>query len=282
MQKYKQIISWFDVNGLFILSAFLIVFIPLFPKIPIFDLLPGYIVRARPEDILIFLTTIIWIKDAVKHRFEFRTTYFWIVVLYAIFGIISITLGALLTNSIPTQILHISKSSLHLFRYLEYFALFFFTYSSIKTQKQLKIIIGLLIFTVLGVVLYGFGQEYFHFPLYSTMNREYSKGVTLYLQEGARPQSTFAGHYDLAAYLVIVLPIIFSFALNTLNINFKKFRKTLKQKTNYLSFLLHITHILGAWMLLTSGSKTALFAYLAGIFIVLISNLKKLGNLKNQ
>ncbi|GIK83848.1 MAG: hypothetical protein BroJett025_04700 [Patescibacteria group bacterium] len=282
MNKLKHILAWLDIHGLFVFSAFLIVFIPLFPKIPIFDVLPGYIVRARPEDILIFITALIWLKDAYKKRFKVKSTYFWMVVLYTISGLISILLGTLLIKSIPAQLLHIGKSSLHLFRYLEYFALFFFTYSSIKTQKQLKIVLVLLAFTILGVVLYGFGQEYLHFPLYSTMNREYSKGTTLYLQEGARPQSTFAGHYDLAAYLVIVLPIIFSLALNTLQIDLKRLQKTIKQKSTYTSIFLHIVHILGAWMLVTSGSKTALLAYVVGIFVVLLLHLQKLGNIKQQ
>ncbi len=282
MNKLKQILTWLDIHSLFVLSAFLLVFIPLFPKIPIFDLLPGYIVRARPEDILIALTAVIWIKDVIKKRFKFQTTYFWMVVLYTISGTISILLGTILIQSIPAQPLHVGKSGLHLFRYLEYFALFFFTYSSIKTEKQLKIILVLLTVTVLGVVFYGFGQEYLHFPLYSTMNREYSKGVTLYLQEGARPQSTFAGHYDLATYLVIVLPIVFSLALNTLHIDFKKFKSTFKQKSNYISIFLHAVHILGAWMLVTSGSKTALLAYVVGILVVLLHYLQRLGNLKQQ
>lgn len=282
MNKVKQILSWLDLHGLFALSTFLIVFIPLFPKIPIFDVLPGYIVRARPEDILIFVTAIVWIKDAYKKRFEVSTTYFWIVVAYAISGATSILLGTVLIQSIPSELLHIGKSSLHLFRYLEYFALFFFTYSSIKTEKQLKIVLSLLSITVLAVVFYGFGQEFLKFPLYSTMNREYSKGVTLYLQEGARPQSTFAGHYDLAAYLVIVLPILFSLGLSKLNINFKYIKESLKDKSNYISAFIHLVHLFGAWMLVTSGSKTALFAYLVGIFIVLLQYLKKIGNLKQQ
>lgn len=282
ISKIKQFLSWLDIHGLFLLSAFLIVFIPLFPKIPIFDVLPGYIVRARPEDLIIAITGLVWIKDALKKRFAVSSSYFWIVVLYSISGFFSILLGTLLIQSIPAQLLHIGKSGLHLFRYLEYFAIFFFAYSSIKTQKQLKIILTLLALTVIVVVLYGFGQEYFHFPLFSTMNREYSKGTILYLQEGARPQSTFAGHYDLAAYLVIVLPIIFSVALSLLNIDFKHFKKTFFQRATYISMALHLTHILGAWMLVTSGSKTALLAYVVGIFIVLVHFLHTLGNWKQQ
>ncbi|MBP7842588.1 O-antigen ligase family protein [Candidatus Woesebacteria bacterium] len=282
MNKLKQILTWLDVHALFILSAFLIVFIPLFPKIPIFDVLPGYIVRARPEDVLIFITALVWIKDVIKKRIKIKTTYLWMVILFTVSGAISILLGTILIETIPAQLLHIGKSGLHLFRYLEYFALFFFTYSSIKTQKQLHIVLGLLVATVFFVVLYGFGQEYYHLPLFSTMNREYSKGTTLYLQEGARPQSTFAGHYDLAAYLVIVLPILFSLALGLLQIDLKNIKETFKLKQNYVSVLFHIVHILGAWMLVTSGSKTALLAYIVSLSIVIMQYLRKLGSFRQQ
>ncbi len=282
MNKLKQILSWIDVHALFILSAFLIVFIPLFPKIPIFDVLPGYIVRARPEDVLIFITALVWIKDVIKKRIKIKTTYLWMVILFTISSSTSILLGTVLIETIPAQLLHIGKSSLHLFRYLEYFALFFFTYSSVKTQKQLYIILGLLAATVFFVVLYGFGQEYYHLPLFSTMNREYSKGTTLYLQEGARPQSTFAGHYDLAAYLVIVLPILFSLALGLLKIDLKNLKQTLKLKQNYVGAILHFVHILGTWMLVTSGSKTALLAYVVALFVVILQYLRRLGNLRQQ
>jgi hypothetical protein len=89
--------------------------------------------------------------------------------------------------------------------------MFFFFFSAVKTRKHVVIACTALTLTLLGVVGYGFGQKYLHFPVYSTMNREYSKGEKLYLENGARPQSTFAGHYDLAAFLVIVLPLLFSF-----------------------------------------------------------------------
>ena len=66
--------------------------------------------------------------------------------------------------------------------------------------------------SALFVSLYGVGQKYLYWPVYSTMNREFSKGLQLYLTEHARVQSTFGGHYDYAAYLVIVLPVVMAMA----------------------------------------------------------------------
>ncbi|MBU0974155.1 O-antigen ligase family protein [Patescibacteria group bacterium] len=285
MKKVKNILTWLKANLLFALSTFLIAFIPLFPKVPLFDILPGYIVRVRAEDFLVIFTALVWLKqaffkkDKIKNKSEWNTSYFWLVIAYAIVGLTSIILGTILLQTIPTQLLHIGKSSLHFFRYMEYFALFFFLYSSVKTKQHIKIILLTLVITVIGIIGYGYGQQYLHFPLYSTMNREYSKGVTLYLQDNARPQSTFAGHYDLGAYLVIVLPIIFALSLSL--------TKILPAKTNilqkrFLQSVLHLTHLFGAWMLVSSGSKTALAAYLMGILIVLFINLRKMSSFKQK
>lgn len=276
MKQLTTLLFWINSNALFVLSVFLIAFIPLFPKIPLFDILPGYIVRIRPEDFLIILGGLLWLRDLYNKKIVWNTTYFWMVSMYIASGIVSIILAVVLLETVPAQLLHIGKSVLHLFRYAEYFAVFFFAYSSIKTKNQLKTAILVLVLTVLAIVGYGFGQEYLHFPLYSTMNREYSKGTTLYLQEGARPQSTFAGHYDLAAYLVIVLPIIFSFALQTTFLSKKKLQLI------PTTILLHLAHLAGAWMLVTSGSKTAFIAYCFGILFVVLSYLKEFGSLKQQ
>ncbi|PIZ87774.1 hypothetical protein COX93_00005, partial [Candidatus Nomurabacteria bacterium CG_4_10_14_0_2_um_filter_30_12] len=129
MEKVKNIFTWIKANLLFALSTFLIAFIPLFPKIPLFDILPGYIVRVRAEDFLVIFTAIIWLKesfftkDTSKNKSEWNTSYFWLVVVYAIVALTSITLGTILLQTIPAQLLHIGKSSLHFFRYMEYFAL---------------------------------------------------------------------------------------------------------------------------------------------------------------
>src|SRR5436309_3070030 len=58
------------------------------------------------------------------------------------------------------------------------------------------------------VVAYGIGQKLYGFPAFLTMNEEFAKGIPLKLSALARIPSTFAGHYDLAAYLVFVIPIM--------------------------------------------------------------------------
>lgn len=253
---------WLEVkqNYFFLFCLFLLAFIPLYPKLPLFDALPGYIVKVRLEDFLVLGAGILWLREIRLKRVVWNTSYFWWVTAYAAVGLLSITLGVLLTKTIPFELLHIGKSALTLLRYLEYFSLFFFMFSALKTKKQMGIVAVVLTLTLLGVVAYGLGQQFLHFPVYSTMNREYSKGETLYLEQGARPQSTFAGHYDLAAYLVIVLPLLFALGLSQFS----------KDKIRSLYGLLLLGSVgVGTVMLILTQSKTSIVGFGLGMFAVL-------------
>jgi hypothetical protein len=60
---------------------------------------------------------------------------------------------------------------------------------------------------VISALSYFFFR-FFDFPAVQTMNAEFAKGALLNLTPFARVSSTFAGHYDLAAYLVFFIPIL--------------------------------------------------------------------------
>lgn len=85
--------------------------------------------------------------------------------------------------------------------------LFIITITSLNNLAHVRLFIKILLIAGALVVLYGFGQVYLKFPVISTNNKEFSKGLILYLTNGARVNSTFAGHYDLAVFLAIILSI---------------------------------------------------------------------------
>ena len=124
---------------LFPFSLFLLAFIPLYPKIPLFDILPGYIVRVRVEDLLLVLASGLWFWHALKNRQMWKNGYLGFVGIYALGGLLSIALGVFLLQTIPLELLHVGKSALHYFRYLEYFALFFIVFSGITTKQHAKV-----------------------------------------------------------------------------------------------------------------------------------------------
>lgn len=249
--KTHRWIALFDRHGLFAISLFLLFFIPLFPKLPLLDAIPGYLVRVRIEDFLVFFAGVVWLIQVFRGKVNWNHSYFWLVGAYAVVGLASIVSAVVLLTSVPVQPVHVGKSALHYLRYLEYFSLFFFAYSGTKTRTHLKIVAASIAVIVVAISLYGLGQKYWGWPVYSTMNREFSKGIQLQLTEFARVQSTFAGHYDLAAFMVLVLPLLLALTL---------YVKSLLGKC-----ALVLAQLGGVAMLLLSGSKTAFIAYGAGL-----------------
>ncbi|MBT4124734.1 MAG: hypothetical protein HN981_04805 [Candidatus Pacebacteria bacterium] len=253
---FKKLSRWFDENFLFIFSTFLLAFIPLYPKIPLFDIIPGYIVRVRFEDILIAVAGLFWVIQIIRKKTTWKSPLTKLISTYALVGLFSLLSAVFIIHTIPLELIHIGKSSLHLLRYLEYFFLFILMYSSINTQKQAKTIIWSILTTVFLISFYGLGQKYWYWPVYSTMNREFSKGIRLYLTEHARVQSTFGGHYDLGAYLLIMLPIILSSAF----LSKKKWKKR----------IFHLVHAFGLWLLIMSASRASFASYGLAMLLVLI------------
>lgn len=254
--KLNFILSWLDDNILLILIGFLIAFIPLYPKLPLLEAIPGYIVRVRLEDIFILLTAIVWLIQVIRGKVKWQNPLTWLIGLYALIGVLSLFSAIFLVKTVPMEMIHIGKSLLHLFRYLEYFSLFIISFSAIKSKKDVRTIMTIFALVVMAVGVYGYGQKYLYWPVFSTMNREFSKGMVLYLTEHARVQSTFGGHYDLAAFLVVALNMMLALAL--------------KHSIKWKKWFYHLAHIIGLWLLIMTGSRSSFASYLAGVLLVII------------
>ncbi len=256
MNVLKKVGRWADDNLLYVLVCFLIVFIPLYPKIPLWSPIEQYIVRIRLEDTGILLAAIIWFIQVIRGKVKWKTPMFWFVLAYEIIAAVSCLVAMFVIKTVPLEPLHVEKTLLHFFRYIEYFSLFFIVFSAIKTKKQVLLPLKLWVGTVFAISLYGYGQKYFYWPVYSTMNREFSKGIRLYLTEFARVQSTFGGSYDMAAYLVVALPIILAFSF--------------WMKSKLWKALLFFTFWFGSWLLILSASRTSFAMYVAGVGLVVL------------
>lgn len=247
---------WIQENLLLIIAGFLLAFIPLYPKIPLWSPIEQYIVRIRLEDVFVLIAAIVWLVYAIKGKIRWRSTFLWFIVGYAVVGLLSVLSAVFVTKTVPLQPLHLGKTLLHYFRYLEYFTLFAIVFSAVKKKAHLYTLLAVFALTVGAIAVYGYGQKYFYFPVYSTMNREFSKGVRLYLTPHARVQSTFAGHYDMAAYLVIALPLLLALAYQT--------KQRVWKTVFYLSFWL------GAWLLIVSAARASFIAALGGLGLVVL------------
>lgn len=192
-------------TGLFWLVLFLIVFIPLYPKFPLMGV-KGTFVTIRIEDLAIFITAALWlIYLFVSKRvtIAFKDTLNQTLLLFFFIGAVSLFAGIFLTHTVTPHL-----GLLHYLRRIEFMVLLPVAAMVIKTRKQLNICLALLFLVALFAGIYALGQQYLHWPVISTSNSEFSKGLILYLTPDARVSSTFAGHYDLAVFLVMIITLL--------------------------------------------------------------------------
>ena len=164
-------------------------------------------------------------------------------------------------TQIPGVFPHIAI--LNALRYIEYISLFFLAFSAVKNKKSIHLIVGAFVLSLLAVVLYGYGQRFIpaYFPAYSTMNEEFAKGIPLMLSPLGRVQSTFAGHYDLAAWLVMMIPLI-----GSLIFGYRQW---------WVKLLFFASALSGVVLLLMTASRTSFAVYLLTVIFMLIIQKQK-------
>lgn len=202
MQKFLQV---FEQKVFFWIFLGLLVFIPLYPKFPLLGI-PLTYVAIRLEDVFIAfgfgLAILIQLPRLMKlYKMAIVRSYalFWFI------GLVSVVSAIFVTATVLPHL-----AFLHWLRRIEYMSLFFMAITAIRSLRQIKIILVTFLIVTVIICLYGFGQQWLDFPVVSTTNREFSKGIILTLTPEARVNSTFAGHYDLAVYLGMVLSVLSS------------------------------------------------------------------------
>lgn len=247
MLKLLRLIKKIDENILKWLFIGFIFFVPLWPKIPLKMINYTYI-ALRFDDIYLAVLTLIFFIQLLRKKVILEKNFF---ILFCLFWL-SVFISFLWNSYILKSIEYPHLGFLHSLRRIEYMIVFFIGLSLIKTKKDFFQIIKYFFASIWLVVLYGLGQKFFNFPAVQTMNPEFAKGYLLYLTPEARISSTFAGHYDLASYLVFSIPIILSFYF-------------LENKKKQL-FLF----ILSLIILIYTASRISFGAYIIAVFSFLI------------
>lgn len=244
-----------EINILSLAIIALLLFIPLYPKFPLFNV-PGTYVAIRIEDLLVGGIVIIWLLIEIFRGFpSLRDRVGQLVLLFWAIGGLSLLSACLITQNVVPHLVF-----LHWLRRIEYMSLFFVALASVKKRENLRSYGFTLFLATIGVAAYGIGQKFLGWPVVSTMNREFSKGMLLQLAEWARINSTFAGHYDLAAFLVLVLPLAAGFVVG------------LRRKV--VKIMVAIVGLLAFYILILTASRVSFVAYLIALTLVLVS-LKK-------
>ena len=205
MDKLIRFLKFLDENLIKILLGIFIFLVPLWPKLPIRMIDYTYI-AIRLEDIYLVLMCLAFIIQLIRKKVKLNKTYLWLFIFYWI----AVFASALWAIFIGKTVVLYHLALLHSLRRVEYMIVFFIASSIIKNKRDFFLFLNLFITSVFIVSLYGLGQKYLGFPAVQTMNPEYAKGYILYLTPEARISATFAGHYDLASYLVFSIPITLS------------------------------------------------------------------------
>ena len=235
-----------NINIFHSILAILIISIPLYPKFPLTNV-SGTYVAIRLDDIIVASAIFIWFLYQILKGFPIlKLKINKLFLLYFLAITASTITSILIYQTEPPKIL-----LLNFLRRFEYMSLFFLTITSIQSRKDFKFPYVFLVITTALVAAYGFGQKYFKLPIVSTMNAEFSKGQLLQVDIWTRINSTFAGHYDLAAYLSVVLIIIGSIIVLKKNI--------------FLRIINLIVWIASFQIFVLTASRISTFAFWGGI-----------------
>jgi hypothetical protein len=231
------------------LIAAILIIVPLFPKFPLIGV-PGTYVAIRFEDLLLLALAIILIpKVILDFKKLIHDPIFLAFLIFLASGILSTIAGAFLTQTVAFVI-----GIFHWARRIEYITPFFAAYLLIPKDKiveNIEFYLKILVIVVAIAFVYGLGQRYFQFPVIITQNEQYSKGIALLWTAGSHINSTFAGHYDLAAFMVMVLPMLLAAIF------------VLKDKIS--RFLLVAVSGAGLWLLINSISRIAQVSYILAV-----------------
>lgn len=235
------------------LIAALLIFVPLYPKFPLINI-EGTYVAIRVEDFILAVVFALAVTRIVPKLKAFvKDEVVRSILLFLLVGVVSLVSGAFLTE---TLILNVGV--LHFLRRIEYFAPFLLVLAFFPTGKgkSLEFFIKVLMLVVFASFIYGLGQRYLEFPVIITQNQEYSKGIALRWLPGSHINSTFAGHYDLASFMVLILPVFISLFF------------TYKDKLTKIA--LAVVALSGFWLLINSISRISFLSYLIAVFTALV------------
>lgn len=220
MNKLLSFLKILDENILKVALLFFVFLIPLYPKLPLFGVGYTYI-AIRLDDFLaaalalIFLTQLIRKKVTLNRSFLIPIFLFWA----AVFA--SFAWSVYVAEVMPYR----QVALLHALRRVEYMMVFFIAASAIKSRKDFfQLFYGLLLSASVAIA-YAIGQKFFGFPAVQTMNPAFARGEILLLTPEARISGTFGGHYDLAAFIVFVVPLFFGAFFSKLKIDLKPVEK---------------------------------------------------------
>ncbi len=236
--------------------AAIIIAVPLYPKFP-FLTVPGIYVSIRLEDFLILAVAVVWVvRNYTNFLKLWQNPIVRAVVLFLIVGLLSTAAGIILTHTVTVHI-----GILEWGRRLEYLIGFFIALTTVKSVKDVEFYIKCIGVVLILVFVFGFGQKYFGWPVITTQNQEYSKGIALRYVPGGHLAATFAGHYDLATYVILTSPLFVAM----LFVKKEVLKKFLNIDPRFARAAVFFIIASSFWLLVNAASRISAVSYLVSI-----------------
>lgn len=243
----------------------ILMMVPLYMKFPLFWI-KGSLVSVRLEDIVIFITFLIWgiylivskkYLNFFKSNINLTILVFFVVVLISVF-----------TSSFLIHTTQVNIATLHFLRRVELILLLPLVISVTREKRQVHLYLLVMLISLILVNLYALGQRYLHFPTISTINAELAGGIVYFLNPGDRVNSTFAGHYDLAVYLMMAITVLTAFVFYYL----KRIKNifNLRDSNVTIFFGLGILSLLSFVILILTAARLSFFAVVVGVLTSII------------
>lgn len=256
----QKLINWCNRWGTAFFTLALLAFIPLYPKLPLIDVTNTW-VYVRVEDFVVLAALLCFAAVSMRGKQALKTPLTVPILLFWLVGLAATLQGVILI--FPTiAYVYSQVAFLSLLRRIEYMSLFFIAFAAMKEKRLLPSVIVTLTATVFLVSVYGIGQKYLGFPAFLTMNEEFAKGMAIRLSSLSRVSSTFGGHYDLAAYLVLTIPSLVSLVFGYAN--------------RWIRGVLLAVAAAGAVVLMMTVSRISFFGLLVAVGLVLLVQRTKL------
>lgn len=233
--------------------AAILIAVPIYPKFPFLNV-PGIYVSIRVEDFLILIVTLAWIARNYSGLTNlWKNSIVRAVVLFLVATFLATFIGITFLHTATFLV-----AMLQWGRRVEYLMGFIIGLTSIKSIKDVEFYIKCIIVVLLIVFAFGLGQKYFGAPVITTQNEEYSKGIALRYVPGTQLVSTFAGHYDLASYILLTTPLF-------VGLFFAK-KESLEEMFGYknqkvIRIFIFLVIAVSFWLMVNAASRITAVAY---------------------
>ncbi len=286
-----KLIQFYDRHVLTFLTVLFLIIIPLYPKIPFMRIHDTYI-SVRLEDFYVALASVVFFIQVLRKKVEWNKTFVLLFVAFWSMGLISVAYNIFISKIIffrNIALLHALRRIEYMLPFFIAYAAvkteLSYIQKSDKLRQVLEKFMNVALWVVLVVCLYALGQKtsllfqpvrdiflwmstnsygamkdiayvlfrFFDFPAVQTMNAEFAKGHLLNLTPESRVSSTFAGHYDLAAFLVFFLPL----TAGALSYTKHKIRDS-------------VIYVMSIWTLILTASRASFGAFVFSITLYFV------------